>query len=96
MGLASLAPAWLAPAGALQRPAGAGPAHLLERAGAAEGSRTLWAEKAAARGPRGSPGAPGDRGLGPYLRPVGSWGSEAVAWAGQRSLECGRREAAKA
>lgn len=93
-------PAHAGPArdGALQRPSEAGLVGRPDRARAAAGLSTLWAEEAAAWGPRGRATAPGGRRLesGLCLRPAGSCSAEAAAWAGQRSLEPGRREAARA
>lgn len=98
MGFAGPAHAGPARDGALQRPSEAGLVGRPDRARAAAGLSTLWAEEAAAWGPRGRAAAPGGRRLesGLCLRPAGSCSAEAAAWAGQRSLEPGRREAARA
>lgn len=56
VGLAGPVPARFARDDTLQSPAGAGLAGRLERARAAPGSSTLWAEEAAAWGARGAPG----------------------------------------
>lgn len=98
MGFAGPAHAGPARDGALQRPSEAGLVGRPDRARAATGLSTLWAEEAAAWGPRGRAAAPGGRRLesGLCLRPAGSCSAEAAAWAGQRSLEPGRREAARA
>lgn len=98
MGFAGPAHAGPARDGALQRPSEAGLVGRPDRARAAAGLSTLWAEEAAAWGPRGRAVAPGGRRLesGLCLRPAGSCSAEAAAWAGQRSLEPGRREAARA
>lgn len=91
--LARLAPARLARDGTLQRPPGAGLARRPDRARAAAGLSTLWAEEAAAWGRSGrSAGLRGrGSGSGPCLWPAGSWDVEAPAWAGQRPVEPGRR-----
>lgn len=95
--LARLAAARLARDGTLQRPPGAGLASRPDRARAAAGLSTLWAEEAAAWGRSGRSAVLRGRGSGsgPCLWPAGSWNVGAPAWAGQRPVGPGRREAAR-
>lgn len=95
VGLAGPAPTRLARDDVLQRPPGAGLARRPGRVRTVAGLSTQWAAEAAAWGARGSPAALGCRGSGLSRGPVGSCSAEAAAWAGQRPLEPGWREAAR-